>query len=137
MPFKSKAQMRLFYAKAARGEMPKETVKEWQSETKDPKKLPEKLHKKASFVSSFEKTANAGNLPERAHELAGFDQQDYSSGSELKANAEVETGQRKAQNTRTQGVKNENREMDSRYKVKAQTARGGKHYGGTIHDIFQ
>jgi hypothetical protein len=54
MPFKSKAQMRLFHAKAARGEMPKETVKEWQDATPDAKNLPEKLEKKG-FIKSFEK----------------------------------------------------------------------------------
>jgi len=47
MPFKSEAQRRLFYAKAARGEIPQETVDEWQQETKrQGKKLPEKVGQK-------------------------------------------------------------------------------------------
>lgn len=45
MPFKSKAQRRLFYAKAGKGEISKKTVAEWESAT--PKKgLPERLKKK-------------------------------------------------------------------------------------------
>ena len=44
MPYKSKAQERLFFAKEARGELPKGTAKEWAHETKNIKKLPE--HKK-------------------------------------------------------------------------------------------
>jgi len=52
MPFKSKAQRRLFYAKADRGEMPMKTVKKWEKETKD-KSLPEKV----AFWEGFEKAA--------------------------------------------------------------------------------
>jgi len=44
MPFKSKAQRRLFHAKAARGEISKKTLKEWESKT-GKKKLPEKARK--------------------------------------------------------------------------------------------
>jgi len=43
MPFKSQAQRTLFYAKAERGEIPKETVKRWEEETPKGKKLPEKV----------------------------------------------------------------------------------------------
>ena len=42
MPFKSKAQRRLFWAKVGRGEISKEKAKEWEKETKG-KKLPERL----------------------------------------------------------------------------------------------
>lgn len=71
MPFKSKAQMRLFYAKAARGEMDPETVKQWQDETPNPKKLPEKLKTKPKrmikegqrFVETFEKFIGRANNP--------------------------------------------------------------------------
>lgn len=45
MPFKSKAQMRLFYAKEKKGEISKSTVDKWQKETPNPKKLPERLRK--------------------------------------------------------------------------------------------
>lgn len=43
MPFKSKAQERLFFAKEARGELPKGTAKRWLKHTKNKKKLPERL----------------------------------------------------------------------------------------------
>lgn len=44
-PFKSEAQRRKFYAMASRGEISKEEVAKWESETPD-EKLPERLHKK-------------------------------------------------------------------------------------------
>lgn len=44
MPFKSKAQRRLMYAKESRGEVPKGTAAEWESHTND-SKLPEKVKK--------------------------------------------------------------------------------------------
>jgi len=47
MPFKSKAQMGLFFAKEKRGELPKGTAKQWAKETPSIKDLPEKIHKKA------------------------------------------------------------------------------------------
>lgn len=47
MPFKSEAQRRLFHAKAARGEMSDETVKEWEHATKNKKKLP--MHVKKAY----------------------------------------------------------------------------------------
>lgn len=40
MPFKSQAQRRLFYAKAARGEISQETVQEFERATK--RRLPER-----------------------------------------------------------------------------------------------
>lgn len=43
MPFKSQAQARLFRAKEAEGELPKGTSDRWAHETKDIKKLPEKV----------------------------------------------------------------------------------------------
>jgi hypothetical protein len=43
MPFKSQSQARLFFAKEARGELPKEKALEWAHKTKDIKKLPEKV----------------------------------------------------------------------------------------------
>ena len=42
MPFKSKAQRRLFYAKAKRGEISKGTVREWERATGG-RKLPERV----------------------------------------------------------------------------------------------
>ena len=47
MPFKSKAQMGLFFAKEKRGELPKGTAKRWAHHTPSIKKLPEKVNKKS------------------------------------------------------------------------------------------
>lgn len=55
MPFKSEAQRKLFYAKAARGEISPETVREWEEHTPK-KKLPERVHpkeKKASLAETL------------------------------------------------------------------------------------
>jgi hypothetical protein len=46
MPFKSKAQRRLFWAKVGRGEISKEKAEEWEKETPNKEKLPERLKKK-------------------------------------------------------------------------------------------
>ena len=54
MPFKSEAQRRLFYAKAKRGEISEETLKQREDETPKGKKLPERLEKSAFFLG-FEK----------------------------------------------------------------------------------
>ena len=43
MPFKSKSQMRAFFAKEKRGEMPKGTAKRWLKETPDIGSLPERI----------------------------------------------------------------------------------------------
>jgi glutamate-1-semialdehyde aminotransferase len=52
MPFKSKAQMRKFFAMEARGELPKGTAKRWLEHTKNVSKLPErKRSKKGSYVT--------------------------------------------------------------------------------------
>ncbi len=42
MPFKSKDQMRLFFAKEERGELPKGTAKRWARHTPNIEDLPEK-----------------------------------------------------------------------------------------------
>ena len=52
MPFKSKDQMRAFFAMEGRGDLPKGTAKRWAHETKNLKKLPEK---KSSFDMAFER----------------------------------------------------------------------------------
>lgn len=46
MPYQSKAQMRLFFAKEARGELPKGKAEEWAHETPSIKSLPERKGKK-------------------------------------------------------------------------------------------
>jgi hypothetical protein len=48
MPYKSKAQEKLFFAKEAKGELPKGTAKEWAHETKNIKKLPEHVKKESN-----------------------------------------------------------------------------------------
>lgn len=52
MPFKSEAQRRKFYAMAKDGEIPFETVRKWEKETKDGVKLPERVHKKKTKKAS-------------------------------------------------------------------------------------
>lgn len=57
MPFKSKAQMRLFFAKEKRGELPKGTAKRWAKHTKNISSLPErkkKSKKKAEATELYE-----------------------------------------------------------------------------------
>ncbi len=53
MPFKSKAQEKLFFVKEAKGELPKGTAEEWAHETPSIKKLPEHVRHKqySSHVS--------------------------------------------------------------------------------------
>jgi hypothetical protein len=53
MPFKSKSQQRLFFAKEAKGELPKGTAERWAHETPNMKKLPEK--KKEERFSKLKK----------------------------------------------------------------------------------
>lgn len=48
MPFTSKAQQKLFFAKEARGELPKGTAIEWAHATKNLKNLPEHSSSKKS-----------------------------------------------------------------------------------------
>ena len=47
MPFKSKAQEKLFFAKEERGELPKGKAEEWAHETKNIKALPEHVKHKS------------------------------------------------------------------------------------------
>lgn len=49
MPYKSKAQMRKFFAMEAKGELPKGTAREWAHHTPDTKALPEHVEKKAGL----------------------------------------------------------------------------------------
>lgn len=52
MPFKSEAQRRLFWVKANKGEMPKNTVRRWEKETKN-KDLPMHVAKKAGHDAAL------------------------------------------------------------------------------------
>lgn len=63
MPYKSKSQMRKFYAMEARGELPEGTAEEWAKHTPKIKSLPE--HKKKAgqvvgFLSLLDKIASGG-----------------------------------------------------------------------------
>jgi hypothetical protein len=53
MPFKSKAQQRLFFAKENRGELPKGTAMEWAHKTENIKALPEHTKKSASEIADM------------------------------------------------------------------------------------
>lgn len=55
MPFKSRSQQRLFFAKEARGELPEGKALEWARETKDIKKLPEKVSDKEYAIKKLQK----------------------------------------------------------------------------------
>lgn len=52
MPFKSKAQQRLFFAKESKGELPKGTAEKWASHTPDLKDLPERKKKARSQAAA-------------------------------------------------------------------------------------
>ena len=51
MPYKSKSQVRAFFAKEERGELPKGTAKEWAHKTPDIKKLPEHVKKSSAQIA--------------------------------------------------------------------------------------
>ena len=57
MPFKSKAQMKMFYAKESRGELPSGTAKEWAHKTKSIKSLPEHVVKSPAHDGTEHKKA--------------------------------------------------------------------------------
>jgi hypothetical protein len=46
VPYKSKSQMRLFFAKEHRGELKKGTARKWAHETRNIKRLPNRKRKK-------------------------------------------------------------------------------------------
>ena len=52
MPFLSKKQMKKFSVLEDQGELPKGTSKKWLKETKDTKKLPEKVKKEKSNLKA-------------------------------------------------------------------------------------
>jgi hypothetical protein len=53
MPFKSKRQMRKFFAMENREELPRGTAEEWAHETPNISKLPEKVKKSAHGSGEF------------------------------------------------------------------------------------
>jgi hypothetical protein len=50
VPFKSKSQMRLFFAKEKRGELPAGTAEEWAGETPDIGALPDRKKKARAYA---------------------------------------------------------------------------------------
>jgi hypothetical protein len=135
VPFKSKAQIRKFYQLKAEGKMSQETIDQWMAETPNPKKLPNRVKpkKKAKFAKGFKKVASPV-LADEALQDSRYSMQDRVPGG--KARETMETGQPRKGSTRTQGVKNEDKQFGSIFRRKAQTARGGHHYGGTIREGF-
>lgn len=73
-----------------------------------------------SFLKSFEKTA-VTDLSEQARNEATASFEVAIPGTSLRSTAE--TGQRRKANTRTDGVLNEDRQFDPKYKVNWRTAR--------------
>ncbi len=63
MPYKSKSQMRAFFAKENRGELPKGTAEEWAHKTKSIKALPEHVKKTASQIADEVLAKLAVNAP--------------------------------------------------------------------------
>jgi hypothetical protein len=61
MPYQSKAQQRLMFAKEERGEVAKGTAKRWAHETKNMKKLPERKRKKSAADFGAELGDTAAN----------------------------------------------------------------------------
>jgi uncharacterized protein YcfJ len=60
VPFKSKAQMRKFYAMESKGELSKGTAKEWAHKTPNTKKLPEKVNKMKTAAELDEMLRGSG-----------------------------------------------------------------------------
>ena len=58
MPFKSKAQQRLFFAKESHGELPRETAHRWASETPNIRRLPNRKHKRKPAARSHQRKEN-------------------------------------------------------------------------------
>jgi hypothetical protein len=88
------------------------------------------------IVERSMKKEGSGNLAQDACDEANLNRNMdvFVPGSSLRANAE--TGQTKGKSYRTPGVQNENKEFSKQFKTTAQTARGGKNYGGTIGEMF-
>jgi hypothetical protein len=59
MPFKSKAQQRLFFSKQQKGELPKGTAERWAKHTPNIKALPEKVHTKKAYEDGVKAAVEA------------------------------------------------------------------------------
>jgi hypothetical protein len=90
-------------------------------------------HIRTLYPGAFKKTAEP-ILAMDALQLSGVPMQDAVPGTSIRSDAE--TGQFKGKNYRTRGVQNEDKEFNPKLKQKAQTARGGKHYGGQVYEGF-
>lgn len=62
MPYKSKAQMRAFFAMENRGELPRGTADRWARETKNIKSLPERKMKKEAMFFGEREEVEGGNF---------------------------------------------------------------------------
>lgn len=62
MPYKSKAQMRAFFAMEDRGELPKGTARKWAKETKNIESLPERKMKKEAMFFGEREEVEDGNF---------------------------------------------------------------------------
>jgi hypothetical protein len=129
MPFVSQAQRGLFYHKMEKGEMSPETVKHWEDATPKGKKLPKHVHhKKHAFVSGFLKTA-VMDLPDEARYGAIVPMQDYVPGR-VGQKLDTSDGRRRQVNTRTQNVRNEDREFTQAIRHEVDNARRPKTWRG-------
>jgi hypothetical protein len=102
MPFKSKSQVRAFFAMERRGELPKGTAKRWVRHTPNIDVLPEKV----AFATGFCKTALI-NLPEEARQESLRPMQEYVPGRLIPK----DTAQPRGRATRTDNVQNEDKEF--------------------------
>ena len=68
MPFKSKAQMKKFFAMEARGEIKKGTAERWAKHTKNIKKLPVRIGKK-SKNNKVKSLAQKKSVPAGMHKM--------------------------------------------------------------------
>jgi hypothetical protein len=121
MPFKSKAQVRKFEVLLREGKISKENYDKWHAETKNIKRLPERIKKKKKkgFVEGFKKVAL--NMSEQAALESGVPMQDHVPGGYAREN--METGQRRKVMTRTFNVRNEGKEFGKQFKVRYDTSR--------------
>jgi hypothetical protein len=124
MPFRSKAQARKFGQLVREGKISQETFDQWASETPNMKKLPERVKKKKTKKSGFDKGFKkvAENLAEQSLLEATTYNQDRVPGTDIRDNAE--TGQARGRATRTFNVRNEDKQFGKQFKVKYDSSRG-------------
>ena len=60
MPFRSKAQQRLMFAKESRGELKRGTARKWAHETPNMRRLPERVGKRKSQARASRRRSSRG-----------------------------------------------------------------------------